>query len=84
MVGGGGRPPPGDLAADTHRGDGQGGLWSLGARQRLARVGELERQRRDAREEMELAWKDVVKANDRLRDATLAARTRVVEAERDG
>jgi hypothetical protein len=31
---------------------------------------------------MELAWKAVVKANDALRDATLAARMRAVEAER--
>lgn len=71
-----------DLAAETHRTDGRGGLLSFGGNRRLARVRELERQRRDAREQMELAWRDVVKANDALRDATLAARMRAVEAER--
>jgi hypothetical protein len=44
----------------------------------------LERQRKEARERMELAWKDVVKANDALRDATLEARMRAVEASRGG
>jgi hypothetical protein len=73
-----------DLAADQHRTDGRGGLLSFGGERRLRRVRELERQRRDAREEMELAWKDVVKANDKLRDATLAARMRAAEAERSG
>jgi hypothetical protein len=71
-----------DMAADESRTDGRGGLLSFGGERRLRRVRELERQRRDAREEMELAWKEVVKANDRLRDATLAARMRAVEAER--
>jgi hypothetical protein len=33
---------------------------------------------------MELAWRDVVKANEKLRDATLAARRLAAEAERGG
>ncbi len=71
-----------ELATDQHRGDGLGGLFSFGGQRRQRRTGDLARQRREAREAMELAWKDVVKANDRLRDATLTARVRVVEAER--
>jgi hypothetical protein len=73
-----------EMAPDQTVTDGRGGLWSFGARRRLARTGELARQRKEAREQMELAWKDVVRANDRLRDATLAARLRAVEAERGG
>ena len=71
-----------EMAPDQTVSDGRGGLFSVGGRRRLARTRELERQRKDAREQMELAWKNVVKANDKLRDATLEARRRAVEAER--
>jgi hypothetical protein len=73
-----------DLAPDQTVSDGRGGLFSLGGRRRLARVGELERHRKETREAMELAWRDVVKANEKLRDATLAARRLAAEAERGG
>jgi hypothetical protein len=72
------------MATDQTVTDGPGGLWSLGAQRRLRRTGELARKRKEAREEMKLAWRKVVEANDALRDATLAARVRVVEAERGG
>jgi hypothetical protein len=72
-----------DLATEAHRGDGRGGFLSIGGERRLRRVRELERARRAAREDMELAWRKVVEANDQLRDATLAAQVRAVEAERD-
>jgi hypothetical protein len=69
-----------ELAADQHRGDGQGGLFSFGGQRRLRRTGDLARKRKDAREEMKLAWRRVVEANDGLREATTAARIRVAEA----
>jgi hypothetical protein len=71
-----------EMAPDPTYGDGRGGLFSLGGRRRRARVGELARARKDAREAAELAHRKVVEANDGLRDALLAARVRVAEAER--
>lgn len=65
-----------EMAPDQTVTDGRGGLFSLGSRRRLARVGELARQRKDAREEMELAWRKVVDVNDKLRQAILEARIR--------
>jgi RNA-directed DNA polymerase len=59
-----------------------GKLRRLGIPTVRARVGELARARKDAREAAELAHRKVVEANDGLRDALLAARVRVAEAER--
>ena len=73
-----------ELAPDQSVTDGRGGLFTLGTRRRRARVGELARRRKDAREEMELAWRKVVEANDQVRDALLAGRIRVAEGERTG
>jgi hypothetical protein len=71
-----------EMATDQAVTDGQGGLWALGARRRLRRTEELARQHQEAREELEASWSRLVKAQERLRDATLAARMRAVETER--
>jgi hypothetical protein len=47
-------------------------------------VAELAEQVKATREAMELAWKDVVRANDRAREALQAARVRVAESARGG
>jgi hypothetical protein len=64
--------------------DGRGGLFSPGAVGRQRRVAELAEQVKATREAMELAWKDVVRANDRAREALQAARVRVAESARGG